>query len=324
MSKIMSAEARPTRAEYVGSGDIAAIIGCDERRNAGDVWLQKTGQVPDTEMNSAMRRGVALEPYVLDLFEAELDVRLARNVFRRGDDVCAATMDGAIMDEARVGPDELEKVEAPVEAKTTNMGKAWNQETGEIPLNTIVQVSYQMYCAGPQCVHAFVPALIPEFQRFKFLSPVPIVLRNDELIEGLRIAAHEFMNCVRTGKHPSNAVPHLESLKRMRREPESVISLGDEAAELWEGYEMAGKRATGAERDKDEFKRQILAALGTYEAGRLLDGRLLTFLEQNGPRHIDADRLQVLNPALYEELMTQSRVRVLRCKKAPKAKGAKR
>jgi predicted phage-related endonuclease len=324
---VATTQARPTRADYVGSGDIAAIVGCDERRNAADVWLQKTGQVPDVEMTSPMKRGVALEPYVLDLFEAEHGVTLARDVFVRGDDVCGATLDGAMLnaDTTVLTPETLSDVmqrfiqpyiEADVEAKTTNMGKDWNRETGAIPLITVVQTNYQMYCAGPQCLHAFVPALIPEFQRFKFLSPVPIVKRNDELIEELKIAAHEFWECVRTGKQPTNAVPHLESLKRIRREPESVISLGDEAAELWNSYEQAGQRAKSAEADKEEYKRSILVALGTSEAGRLADGRLITFLEQSGARHIDADRLQVLNPALYEQLVTQVRFRVLRIKKA--------
>lgn len=323
------------RRNFVGSSDIAAIIGVDERRNAGDIYLRKTGQLADEEANTQMNRGIELEPFVLNLFEVEMGVGLHRDIWVQGDEVCAANLDAAIIKAGAVIPVESltaripdaqlqPHIEAPVEAKTSNLGKDWNRETGQIPTLVLVQASFQIYCAGPQCQHAFVPALIPEFQRFKFLTPVPIVKRNNELIEELRVAAHEFMNCVRTGKQPTNAVPHLESLKRMRREPESVISLGDEAAELWAGYAEAGERLKSADADKDELKRQILAMLGTHEAGRLLDGRLITFLEQNSPRRCDVDKLQVLSPTLYEETVSQDKHRVLRMKAAPKVKGAKR
>lgn len=319
------------RRRFVGSSDIGAIIGVDPYRNAGDVWLAKTGRLPATEANSVINRGVELEPYVISLFEAERGVHVHRDVWVQGDDVCASNLDGAMVPlgavipvdspTARIPDAQLQPfIESVVEAKTSNFGRDWNQETGQIPMLPLTQVSFQIGCTGPQCTHGFVPALIPEFQRFKFLSP--LVKRNDEFWEELKIAAHEFMEYVRKDIRPPDAVPHLESLKRMRREPESVISLGDEAAELWEQYAAAGDRARGAEADKEEHKRQILAALGDAEAGRLPDGREIRFMEQNGGRHCDIDRLQVLSPDLYEQLVSQSRFRVLRLKKA--ATGRKR
>jgi hypothetical protein len=342
----VTAEPRPTRSEYIGSGDIAAIVGCDERRNSGDVWLSKTGHLPEIETTTDINRGVALEPYVLSLFEAEHGVKLARNVFVRSDDgICAASLDGAMLGDEldlagalRRGQDKIKpmievfnrprNVLAPVEAKTTNMGRAWDRETGEIPINVLVQVQFQIYCSGPQCHHGFVPALISEFQRFKFLSPVPIVRRDDELIEQLVISAHEFMDHVRRGQRPADAVPHLESLKRIRREPDSVIVLGDDAAELWASFEAAKEKAKGAERDVEEYKRQVLDLLGTekdgvwcgVEAGKLPDGREIRFMEQNGPRNCDLDQLQVLSPDLYDRTVSQSRFRVLRIKRAIKGK----
>jgi hypothetical protein len=143
------------------------------------------------------------------------------------------------------------------------------------------------------------------------------VKRNDEFLEELKVAAHEFWEYVRLDKRPPDSVPHLESLKRMKREPNMVLSLGDEAAELWSQYEAAGQREKSANRDRDEYKTQILAMLGDAEAGRLLDGREITFLSQNSPRHCDVDRLHVLNPELYEQVVSQGTHRVLRIKKAP-------
>ncbi len=326
-------EQREKRHKFVGSSDIAKIIGVDERQNAGDVWLSKTDRLPRIEATTDINRGIALEPYVLSMFEAEFGLALKRDVWVQGDDVCASNLDAAITVERKGSSIECTiadvpgvfhgyAVEAPVEAKTTNLGKMWNAETGEIPFNVLVQVSFQIYCAGPQVQHAFVPALVPTFDRFNFLSPVPIVKRNDELIEELVIAAHEFMEYVRKGQRPPDAPPHLESLKRIKREPQS-IALGDEAARLWDSYTSAGEREKAVQRDREEYKRGILEVLGDAEAGRLPDGRTITFLEQNGPRHIDIDRLAVTAPRVYEELVTQSKFRVLRIKKSAVGRKAK-
>lgn len=319
---MITQEQREQRKQFVGSSEIGALIGVDPYRNAADIFLEKTGQLAERTSGEVQNRGIVLEGYILSLFEAQLGITLARDLRVQGDDVCAANLDGALVDDSNL-------ILAPVEAKSSNFGKDWNQETGQIPLLVLVQVSFQIMCAGPQCDHGFIPALVPEYQRFKFLTPVPIVKRNDELIEELRVAAHEFMDYVRKGKQPPNAIPHLNSLKRLRREPDTIVALGEAAAEMWEAFELAKERKRAAERDEEELKRLILAELGQAEAGRLMDGRVISFLEQNGARHCDIDRLQVLNPVLYDELVKQTRFRVLRIKKpksvkAPKAQGAPR
>jgi predicted phage-related endonuclease len=316
---MLTEQQQEQRSHFVGSSDIGAIIGVDLNRNAGDVWLAKTGRLPRVEANTQMNRGIAMEPFILDMFEMEYKVQLARDVWVQHDDVCAANLDGALIREVEVGTAKggYPEIEAPVEAKSSNFGKDWNQETGDVPLLVLVQTSFQILCAGPQCTHGFTPALVPEHKRFKFVSPVPIVKRNDEFLEELKVAAHEFWEYVRLDKRPPDSVPHLESLKRMKREPNMVLSLGDEAAELWSQYEAAGQREKSANRDRDEYKTQILAMLGDAEAGRLLDGREITFLSQNSPRHCDVDRLHVLNPELYEQVVSQGTHRVLRIKKAP-------
>lgn len=350
----MSASKTTSREEFlaarrsvVGASDIGAIIGVNERKNAGDVWLEKTGRMPDAEATEAINRGVALEPYVLDLFEMETGKKLIRNIRARHDDVCVATLDAAIPKPNAAVPIALVNdshsviysvgtdrniggyLEAPIEAKTTNFGRDWNREPGEVPINVLIQVSYQILCVGEHCQYGMAPALIPEFQRFKFVTPVPIIKRNDELLEELKIAAHEFMNYVRRDVQPPNATPHIESLKRIRREPESVMSLGPEAEEAWESFAAASEKRKGAEADEVEYKRRVLAILGDAEAGRLPDGRLISFLEQNGHRVCDFDALKfelekIEAAHLYNELVKQGRHRVLRIKAAPKIKSRRR
>lgn len=317
---MITAAQREKRRTMLGSSDIGAIIGTDERRGPGDVWLSKTGRLVDSEANEHTDRGVALEPYVLDLFERQMDVKLARDIWLEQGDFCA-NLDGAITNIELLPKGMPNSIVAPVEVKTTNFGRDWNQEAKQPPIGVLVQVTWQIMLAGPHCEMGWAAALFPEFKRFRF-EPC-LVRRDNELIEELRIAALEFWDYVVRDKMPPNATPHLPTLKRVRREPETVISLGEEAAEEWAKFERAKERLSKWEATKDQRYARLVTMLGQAEGGRLPDGRTLTYLEQNGQRHCDLDALQAESPALYKMLVKQGRHRVLRMKKA-KIGGKKR
>lgn len=65
------------RTKYIGSSDIAAIIGISPWRTAVDVWLEKRGEVEesfDAEREKRLRRGNRLEPIVIEMFQEEKGV----------------------------------------------------------------------------------------------------------------------------------------------------------------------------------------------------------------------------------------------------------
>ena len=66
------------RSQFIGSSDIAAILGISPWRTAYDVWLEKTGQQldepPDPERERRLKRGQRLEPIVIEMLQEERDV----------------------------------------------------------------------------------------------------------------------------------------------------------------------------------------------------------------------------------------------------------
>jgi len=305
---------RQTHHLYVGSSTIAKIIGVHPRENAADAYLYATQRVEEVTSSTDANRGISLEGYVLDMYEAENDIKLDRNIAiyseigEDGRGFCA-NLDGAI-------PLDDDLFEAPVEAKTSNDPAASAYQ--ELPIHVAVQVQWQMMHVGPHCRYGVVPVWLAKFGRFHF--QVFRVERDDTLIEELRYFGFEFLDNVRRGVMPEGVTPHLETLKHIRREPESIISLDEEAGEAWAEYEAAKREAKYWTSTADERKAAILALLGDAEGGRLPSGETITYLSQNGARQIDLDILQFKAPELYAELVSQPTHRVLRKAKAKAAK----
>lgn len=73
------------RSLFLGSSDIAAILGLSPWATAYDVWLEKTERIVDAEWDTdhakRLRRGNRMEPLIIEMLQEERDVFvLARNV----------------------------------------------------------------------------------------------------------------------------------------------------------------------------------------------------------------------------------------------------
>jgi hypothetical protein len=117
---------------------------------------------------------------------------------------------------------------------------------------------------------------------------------------------------------PNDDPPALDVLKRLRREPASVIDLPATAADVLSVWEQTKDAAKQTKEEAEFAQAAALMLLDRHEAGRLPDGRLLTYLEQNTARQCDMDRLRTEFPDAYAQCSTQPKCRVLRIKKARK------
>lgn len=330
---MITTQQREARRALIGSSDVPALCNVDPYRSLYDLWLEKTGKLEDRLGSEDADRGTDLEPYVLDMFERRMGVRLERNVELRNGGVFGANLDGAIRigkfrefrNESESGYIELGyavdlQIEAVVEAKTTVDAEAWGEPPDDIPLRVFVQVQAQMMMAA--CSIAYIPVLIPKYKRFHF--EVYQVLRHDELIAQIKERGEWFWERhVQRDIPPPDTLPHLEALKRIRREPQSLVHLDDEAARLWTNLEIAKQERKRWEQTIEEFQAALLQKLGDAEAGELPDGSRLTYLEQNGAYSCDWQLLQMRlrecgQGQVYDELVRQARFRVLRHKKAPR------
>jgi len=275
----------------IGASDMPAVLGLSRWRTAYDVWLDKTGQADDADLsgNEAVELGHALEETVLARAERELgEIWLRQERFLRESDHLAATVDGVRHSDWQ-----------PVEAKTAGLVgpliDSWgDDETDDIPEPYIIQLHVQMLCMEGQAVGQEVTPL-PDMGHLAALLGgrgfrLYDVPRNDDLCEVIITAARRFwtrfvepaeewMDNLVALQNELDQPPSMDTLKLVRRVPEKVVDLGDDALpviEQWTAAKEAAKAATAA---KEAAQARVLALLGNAEAATLPDGRALTFFE---------------------------------------------
>lgn len=128
------------RRQGLGSSDIPAVAGLSRWRTPLDVWLDKTGRAPVVPTTAAMRRGIALEPVIGELYEERFGTNLERGT--------------TVIDERRpwrlCTPDFLvirdDKPFCVVEAKAPAfLTDDWGDDgTEEVPEDYAIQIQWQL------------------------------------------------------------------------------------------------------------------------------------------------------------------------------------
>lgn len=321
---MITPDQREKRRSFIGSSDVAAICGCDGYRNIYDLWLDKTGRLDADKDSEPAEIGRYLERAILDMFEQRMDVALERDLWlERHDDgfPACANLDGAIGKYIRPNDFFAEstgfQVEAVVEAKSTGLRERWGDSIDDIPLNVLCQINWQLYVSGARI--GYVPALFPGYKHFDF--QVYQIERNDTLIREMVARACEFWNVnVLQDREPEGVTPHMDALKRRRRQAESTRELGEDGLIARDRLELWKSEKKKAEREIETAQAELLTLLGDDESGTLPDGSILTYFLQNGAKSCDFDSLERELIAsnvgyLYGKLVKSSRFRVLRVKK---------
>jgi putative phage-type endonuclease len=290
---------RVDRRNHLGSSDAPAIIGVDPWRSAADVYWSKLTDSDDAP-NAAMQIGNRMEPVLLDLAEERYGP-LIRNVTVSQPDLpnlqanldalCAGT---SIIEAKYVGPRGCDN---------------WGQpETDEVPDHVAIQVQFQMACARLPKVHIPAAIVTPNGLEFRFYH----VKRDDDLIGDLVTACLAFWKRHIVPKiPPTNSTPSLETLKKIRRMPASVVELPPTASEIWKARQDASEEEKAAKKRYEAWTSELLVMLGDSEAGRLPDGRLLVYaLENAGDKPIEGAKVS------HPELFRPTTRRILRIKRA--------
>lgn len=297
-------EQRKKRQKRIGSSDAPAILGFDPWRTAADVYWSKITPW-STPTSEAMDIGNRLEPALCDFAAEVIGERIERNVLVWPDNaIVCANLD------ARV----IGKPEA-VECKYTSVADGFGEPgTDEVPEHVVVQCQHQAMVADLERV--WVPVAMVVYRQLKFR--LYCVRRNDELIEILRNEENRFWReHVELQVPPiGGSIPPLGALRAMRRAPESMVALTDEALKAWTDLDAIRQQKRAAEEAEEEAYARVLAQLGDSEAGVLPDGSMLTYMQQRGAPKCDAKMLKLEHPDLYQKYFTENAYRVLRLKKA--------
>lgn len=268
------------RNKQIGSSDMAAILGLDRHRNAYDVWLDKTGRLEEQNGNQAMYAGTMFEDGILNHAETVLG-KLVRNQYRS-----AKSRDlpiGANIDALLVGSG------VPIEVKTAGLYgplvDTWGEQgTDEVPDRVIIQCQVHMICTAQELCHVATFLGGRGFQMFA-------VPRDNEIVSIIEDQATNFWtNNVLADVAPTNLLPHPAIVKRVKREPATIVTIDQKLVDDWQA---AKERAKAAKDAADMAQTAILAAMGDAEAGQTEAG-MFTFFEQTRAEHtVKASKFRV-------------------------------
>lgn len=288
------------RQQHLGSSDMAAILGMDPFRNAYDVWLEKTGKLEDQQGNDAMFAGTMFEDGVLQYAEKELGEKLIRNQYRSAKDRGIPL--GANIDALVVGSG------LPVEAKTAGLfgplRDIWGEAgTDEVPDRVIIQATVHMICSATDLCHIAAFLGGRGFAMFQ-------VKRDAVVADVVTETAVQFWEKhVLANVPPDDSLPHAQSIKRIRREPETTVSIQQQLVDDWL---TAKEGVKAAELVKEQAEVKLLTALGEAEGG-ITPAGMLTYLAQTRST-IDSKALKAEHPEIYEQFTKATTYRVPRWK----------
>ena len=301
---MISPEQRKARRHHLGSSDAPAIVGVCPWRTPAEVYWSKIAETDDRP-TAAMEIGNRMEGPLLDM-AAERYGPLRRDVFQVAEisPILAANLDGLTFS-------DNENVECKYVGP--RHADAWGEsETDEIPDNVAIQVQHQMAVFGLKRTHVAAAIVRPnDGLTFAFYH----LDRDQDLINDLVTAEIAFWKRHVEPRIPPDGGAPLELLKKIRRQPASLVDLGIDAAAAWESRAEYRAKAKEAEKSADTFEAALLAALGTAEAGLLPDGRILKYLEENAGARCDVKSLRESHPGIYEEFCHDTTRRVLRISK---------
>lgn len=290
------------RSKYIGSSDIAAIIGISPWRTPLDVYLDKTQgrQEVSAEKAKIFARGHRLEPYILDMYAEDT----GENLIHRGNrytDKQHSFLAAEIDAETDTGKN--------IEAKSTrsDWGKVWGaQMTDEVPVYYNAQAMFGMGINGAEVAEFPVLIGIDDFRIYR-------VERDQEIIANLKDAAVTFWNDhVVAGVAPEpTTVSDIERL--FPWDAGTVIQATDEIRDAYLHLKDLKKKLKFLESEVDDQSEIIKLFMREHQVLQFGSEKLLTWKSQKS-RRIDVELFRTKHPKISEKFTKETTSRVMRLK----------
>ena len=253
------------RRKSIGGSDIGAILGLNKWSSPYTVWANKTGRLPDSEPNEAMRQGTDLEDYVAHRFMERTGLRVARvNYILRNDDYPHMH---ANIDRRIVG------IKAGLECKTASALSASRFSGGDFPESYYAQCVAYMAITRYPVYYLAVLVLGKEFKIYQMTTEqeafVPAWCESSvyvppEEFDGIRNAVSDFWEYIETDAEPPADMSKAtaDALDAVHSDPEDVrIDLfGQES--IVEQYLAAKLKAEESEKYAEMYKNILKQHLG--------------------------------------------------------------
>lgn len=265
----LTPEAIERRRAVVGASEVGLLFGLPAygNRTISDIWYEKKYGTLPSKGNASTDLGNKLEPVILE----QAEERLGCKIVDRQKWVTLGS-NGATLDGREIGEGAL------VEAKTSGIiGPSktilWGpDDSDEVPEQYLAQVQAQLLVTGAEM--AYLAALIGGrgFAMFR-------IYPHAELMRAIADKSAVFIASLE-GDAPPAEPPQLETLKRLRRQPDKVLPQSDEFDDLYQQLEAAKAVAKDGEQAKELIQRKLLAMLGDAEAAETRNG-LVTYYQRS-------------------------------------------
>lgn len=258
------------RRVVVGASEVGLLFGLPAfgGKTLSDLWFEKKyGTVSGSKGNASTALGTRLEPVILSAAEDRLGTAIIdrQKWVIKGSN--GATLDG-----------RLESTGAVIDAKTSgiigpNHLAEWGDDgSDDVPDSYLLQIQAQMLVTGAEL--GWLAALIGG-RGFAMFQIQP----QAALMQAIQTKSEAFIASLDSEEPPAEP-PQLDTLKRIRRQPEKVLPRSSELDQLYERFEQVNATAKDAEKSKEQLQRQLLAMLGDAEAAEC-NGGLLTYFQQS-------------------------------------------
>ena len=290
------------RTGFIGSSDIAAILGLDPYTTILSLWAEKTGQIQPKDLsdNEAVEWGMRLEKIVAKKFADKHKVKLIaykKRFVHPKYNFLTCELDTIIAN-----------TDESVEIKTCNAWKFkdWEQPD-EIPAQYICQVMFALGLSNRKIGHIAVLVGGQRYIEKKIIFDQKVF---DSMVEK---AVAFWQNYVLTKIMPT-VISYKDNdvLYQLfpNPQPKSEIQLGDDEQKIVENIQSLEQDKKSIEATIDQQKNILKTKLGNYELG--LTNNYKIHWRPQTTRRLSIDTIKQKFPEIYEQNSFNIETRVLR------------
>ena len=286
------------RKQGIGGSDASVVCGINRYKSPVELWMNKTGQLPDQEAGEAAYWGTQLEPFVRAEFTKRtgIEVRTVNQLLQSEEHPFMLTNLDGICEVPDVGT-------CVFEAKTASAYKAGEWED-TIPDEYMLQVQHYMAVTG--YAGTYIAVLIGgNTFRWKFVE------RDEELISMLIELESAFWHHVEDGTPPpldgSNASAKFLADRFHDSKPKSQITLPDTAVTLLAQYDEACEQLEIVNEQKQRAENLLKEMMGENEVGTA-GNRIVTWKSMSQER-LDSKTLKAEHPILCKKYTNKTSYR---------------
>jgi putative phage-type endonuclease len=218
------------RKDYIGSSEVATILGLNPYSTPLQLWCSKTGRLPDSAQNDYMLIGTHLEPVVANIFqrrEGKPVAYVGKTFVHDSIEWASATPDYWLLDTD-------EKPAGILECKTTSFYNEAKWEDG-IPNGAHCQTIWQLGVTGMK--DAYVACLVGADPNKFYSKAVPF---DESIWDQMVDCAGKFMAMVKSDTPPEAKGADIKLLQNLEPKKEEVLHLDDISDLLREWNDLQG------------------------------------------------------------------------------------